>query len=201
MFSIWKKRKEQTERHFGIEILVKKDKKFYAYCNRKGIHIEKSAITKLSKNALKTIIMHERFHQRWDEQSSSMWIIPLAVALLAISIVGLIVFAGLAIYFYAILRVHSAISIIIISGLAYFAFSSAIIYFLQLYYSRTCEAAADLYSAKEIGKEKFVSGMEERYAKYPKYGSETTLKDRIWHWDYLFRHRYKKDRLKLVKKT
>ncbi|MDE1822769.1 MAG: M48 family metalloprotease [Candidatus Micrarchaeota archaeon] len=188
------KEREKEEVHFEVHVLTKKYKKFHAVTGGDGkIHLERSAIKKLSRNGLKALIFHERFHQRWRQDPASRVFRFVAPFVLLISVLG--IFGALLSLFY--LHPNILYGILCAVILAYFVSVS----FLAMYIQRISEAAADLYSAKEIGKANFVSGFEDRYKKYPSYGKEETFFSRLRRWRYLFEHRTKSERIKLVKET
>lgn len=189
----FKHKAQETERRmFGVSVFTRKNKRFYANTLLDGkIHLEERALKKFSSNGLKTVVMHERFHQRWYQNPLSKAAVALGYIVPALSLIGIV--AVLLILFY----VHPTIAwtLLCLVALGYFISVG----FLLMYLQRLQEAAADLYSAKELGKNKFVSGFEERYSKYPSFHSEKTLLDRLRNWRYFFEHRTRKERVELVR--
>lgn len=198
--------KEKERTHFGIKVLEsKRQKEFYSYTRKGKIHIEKSAVKKLGRNGLKTLIMHERFHQRWDTGNAQKFVNGLTGIVMCLSLWGAAVLVYL-IYIF----LNFGLPNVKDSWIAWWALCALLIYFViviintlfvRMYSKRIEEAAADLYSAKEVGKGDFVRGFERRYTEYPRYGNENTRCGRIKHYGYFFKHRYKQDRIKLVEET
>ncbi len=191
----FKRKVQETERdRFGVSVFTRKDKRFYANTLLDGkIHLEESALSKFSPNGLKTLVMHERFHQRWYESPISKLAVAFGYLLPALSILGIIGVLLCLLY----LHLTLAWALLCLLSLAYFIGVG----FLLLYLQRLQEAAADLYSSKEVGKKNFVSGFEERYRKYPNFHSDKTLFDRLRNWRYFFEHKTKKERIELVRDT
>ena len=180
-------KKERLVSKYGVNIYVKKSKRFYANTSLLGkIHIEESALKKLSDNALKTMVMHERLHQ--IQHSSTLGIIVTIINFFVLFVCAL----GITISVYLLFRPNY------IDGIVLIIFFISVI-FLDLCLLRMEEVAADLYSAKEIGPENFISGLQERYVVYPKYGKYDTLCSKTLNCVYLFTHGTKEDRINIVK--
>ncbi len=186
------KAQETKRRLFGVSVFTRKSKRFYANTLLDGkIHLEERALKKFSSNGLKTLLMHERFHQRWYENPISKLAVVLGYFVPALSVLGVI---GIVLCLFY-LHLTLAWTLLCLVALVYLI----CVGFLLMYVQRLQEAAADLYSAKELGKNNFVSGFEERYSKYPSFHNEKTLLDRLRNWRYFFEHRTGKERVELVR--
>jgi hypothetical protein len=187
-------RKETEETYFGVKIRVGRAKKFYAQTKLDGeIHIEKSAQARFSGNGLKTLVMHERFHQLWYGNPTNKLATFAGLFVLFGSLAGIAVIVASLFFF----KIRAAYLLGLAVLLVYFIAAA----FVVLYTKRIAEAAADLYSAKEVGRRSFVSGFRERRTAYPKSMGENSLAGRLLNWRYLFEHRSENERETLVKET
>lgn len=158
---------------FGVEVYITTKNEFMIYTTLLGkIIISTEVFNSLSEQSLKTVIMHERFHQRINKTKEGR-IINLINGILLIIVSFLIIlnFALLVVNYIHILKIGDETCII-----------SSIILFIaillvNIYYRRNQERAADIYSAKEVGKEYAIAGFKELKEKSPHNEKISIIKD------------------------
>ncbi|MEM3265437.1 MAG: M48 family metalloprotease [Candidatus Micrarchaeaceae archaeon] len=184
--------KGEKKNFFGVEVYIEPKDKYELYTKLSGkIIISTKAVNSLSEQCLKTLIMHERFHQRLNKTKSGCGINLIAGALMILALLGMA--------FELIYLIASPALLFRASGgpigfALQFLFLMAILV-ITIYYRRLQEKAADLYSAEEVGKRAFVAGFKEMREKFPR---KERLIDMIRHPFYFATHGKLEDRIKFI---
>ena len=137
--------------YFGVTVKENPSAKFFAHTNFWGrIEISSELRAKLSDNALKTIIMHERYHQRLIKSKLGKFVAVASATVFFLTIPALI-----------ILGIALTITKFRLYDLAIVVVFSILVISTAVYVLMSFERSADLYSAKELGKENWIRGMRE----------------------------------------
>ena len=156
----------RTERknYFGMDVNVITKEKFICYTDLFGkVYISTKGVNNLSENGLKTVIMHERFHQKINKSRVGVAINLVAWVFMVLSLLGIVVMLlNVLLAPEATSKDFGGIIVFYIAYLFLFGLCG-----LSIYYRRLQERAADLYSAKEVGKNNFVAGFKELQDKFP----------------------------------
>ncbi len=153
----WAYQKAKKMQIFNINIKLVKINKFIFSTNNFGtIYVSSLVKSKLSTNALKVAILHERFHQRLRQKLYGKIISICSLLLFIFSILAIprVIFALVVQPIYIIDDIFTLLILLTI-------------FFLYLHYRRLEEVAADLYSVRHVGSTNFKKGIIEIVKKFP----------------------------------